>query len=115
MKDFMNRLAIMNPALLRGLVMALVWFLASIGIMISPGVPDALIGTLAAILAVVQALWTRPAVTPNAKVAVYVPDPINAPEVVAAGNAVTTATSIDIVAAARAAGDENEQTSSNQN
>ena len=113
MKDFMSRLATMNPALLRGLVVALVWFLASIGIVLSPNAPDASIGVLAAILAIVQALWTRPAVTPNAKVAVYVPDPINSPEIVAAGQAVTTATSTDIVSAARSAGDDNDTTGSN--
>ena len=98
--NFWWKLVHLDPALLRGAIMALVLLLSSIGIVLSPEVPNSLIGFIAAILAVIQAVWTRPAVTPNAMVAVYVPDPINNPQIVAAGEAITTAPDKDIVSAA---------------
>lgn len=98
------RLVNLNPALLRGLIMAVVLLLSSVGILISPEVPNSLIGFIATVLAIVQALWTKGSVTPNAKVAVSVPDPINAPGVVEAGDAVTTANGAQIITAARASG-----------
>jgi hypothetical protein len=105
---FWWRLVHLNPTLIRGVVVSLVLLISSFGILISPEVPNSLIGFIAAILAMVQALWTRPAVTANARVAVYVPDPINAPGVVEAGNATTTATPKDIIDAARASGETND-------
>jgi hypothetical protein len=105
---FWWKLVHLDPTLIRGLVMATILLLSSIGILVSPEVPNSLIGFIATVLAIVQALWTRPAVTPNAKVAVVVPDPVNAPEVVEAGNATTTATTKDIIEAARASGGSNE-------
>lgn len=102
---FWWRLVHLNPALIRGIVMAAVLLAASLGILISPGLPDTLIGFIATALAIVQALWTRSAVTANARVAVSVPDPINFPNVVAAGDATTSATPKDIIDAARASGD----------
>jgi hypothetical protein len=112
-KGFMNRLAMLEPAVLRGVIIAIIWVLTSFGIAISPQVPDSLIALSAALLALIQALWTRPSVTANARVAVLVPDPINAPEVVTAGAAVTTASNADIIQAAQSAGDENEPTRNN--
>lgn len=105
---FWWKLVHLDPTLLRGLIMAAVLLLSSLGILVSPEVPNSLIGFIATALAIVQALWTRPAVTPNAKVAVVVPDPVNAPEIVEAGDATTTATTKDIVEAARASGGSNE-------
>lgn len=102
--NFWYRLVNLNPALLRGIIMALVLVAGSAGILIAPGLPDALIGFIAAALALVQALWTRSAVTPNAKVSVYVPDPINAPHIVESGDAVTTASNASIIDAAKATG-----------
>lgn len=98
------RLVNLNPALLRGLIMATVLLLSSVGILVSPEVPNSLIGFIATVLAIVQALWTRGAVTPNAKVAVFVPDPVNAPHVVEAGDAATTAGGAQIITAARTSG-----------
>jgi hypothetical protein len=98
---FLNRLMTLDPALWRGLIVAIFALLGTIGVTIVPGLPDQLIGLVWIISAIAQALWTRQAVTPNGKVAVAVPDPINAPEVVVAGEATTTATNSEIVAAAK--------------
>jgi len=108
MKNIIAKFAAMDPALIRGIVVAIVGLLSSLGIAVSPQLPDTLIGVVLAVLAIVQALWTRTAVTPNAKVAVVVPDPINAPEIVAAGEAATTAPNHEIISAARAAGEPDE-------
>lgn len=99
--NFWYRLTKLDPALFRGLVIAAVAILASIGVAINPALPDALVGLIWALSAVVQALWTRPAVTANARVAVSVPDPINNPHIVAPGEAVTTASDSAIINAAK--------------
>jgi hypothetical protein len=49
----------------------------------------------------VQALWTRGSVTPNAKVVVYKPDPVNHPAELAPGEAVSS----NVVLVANAAAD----------
>lgn len=95
------RLVHLDPVLLRGAVIATVAMLASFGLILTPGIPDALVGFLGTLLLIGQALWTRPAVTPNAKVAVAVPDPVNAPHVVEAGEAKTTASNTEILEAAK--------------
>lgn len=106
MKDALWRLVHLEPALFRGLIMAIVLLLSSIGIVVSPDIPNSLIGFLATVLAIIQAVWTRPSVTANARVAVLVPDPINAPEIVAAGEAVTTADDGAIITAATVGDDD---------
>lgn len=95
------RLVNLDPVLLRSFVIAGVTFLASFGLILAPGIPDAIIGFIAVLLLLGQALWTRSSVTPNAKVAVSVPDPVNAPHVVEAGEAKTTATNSEILEAAK--------------
>jgi len=98
--NFWYRLTKLDPAVFRGLIVSVVALLASVGVAISPGVPDALIAFIVVVVPLAQALWTRPAVTPNARVSVYLPDPINEPEVVEAGEAVTTASDSAIIEAA---------------
>ena len=98
--NFWYRLTKLDPAIYRGLIIAAVALLASVGVIISPGVPDALIGFIWAVSALVQAVWTRQAVTANAKVAVLVPDPVNNPQIVVAGEAITTAPNAAIISAA---------------
>jgi len=102
--NFWYRLINLDPALFRGLVVAVVALLATLGVTIAPGVPDQVIAIVWLLSAIIQALWTRGGVTPNAKVAVSVPDPINEPEKVEAGGAVTTAPNHEIIAAATTQG-----------
>jgi uncharacterized membrane protein YfcA len=101
MREFMWRLVHLEPALWRALVMAVVALAGSVGILISPDLPESLLGVLGAVLAIVQMMWTRGAVTPNAKVVVSAPDPIGDPATVTAGEATTEASTKDILDAAR--------------
>jgi hypothetical protein len=100
--NFWYKLTKLDPAVYRGLIVSVVALLASIGVAISPGVPDALIAFIVVVVPVVQALWTRPAVTANARVAVLVPDPVNNPQIIEAGEAIATAPDAEIVEAATA-------------
>lgn len=97
---FLWRVVHLEPALLRGVVMAVVALLAGFGIVVSPDVPDATVLVLVAVLALVQAVWTRPAVTANARVVVEAPEPVRQPDAVVAGEAVTRASNADILGAA---------------
>lgn len=98
------KLVHLDPALFRGLVIAVITVLGAFGILISPDLTDSLVGVLVAVMAVAQALWTRAGVTANARVVVAVPDPVNAPDAVVPGEAVTDAPAEEIVEAARVSG-----------
>lgn len=102
--SFWWKLVHLDPAIFRGLVMAAVLVLGSVGIFVSDELANNLVIAWVAIMAVVQALWTRRAVTANARVAVAVPDPVNAPDVVAPGEAATDAPAAAIIEAARTPG-----------
>lgn len=95
------RLVNLQPATWRGIVTAVFMLLAAIGIKVAPEIPDAAFLVVLALLPVIQGLWTKSAVTPNAKVAVEVPDPINAPNEVVAGQARVLADDQDVIDAAR--------------
>ncbi len=82
------KLVNLEPAVWRGIVVAVLAVLAAVGIKVAPGVPDLAFLVVLAVLPVFQGLWTKSAVTPNAKVAVVVPDPVEAPSIVRAGEAV---------------------------
>lgn len=84
------RLVNLQPATWRGIVVAVFVFLAAVGIKVDPGIPDAAFLVVLALLPVAQGLWTKGAVTPNARVAVSVPDPIRSPQVIEAGEAVVS-------------------------
>lgn len=90
-KGFWWRLVNLNPALFRAVVISVFALLASLGIVVNDALPDQLVGVVVAVLALVQGLWTKAAVTPNEKVLAYVPDPVDKPQEVAAGAATTTA------------------------
>jgi hypothetical protein len=94
------RIVHLEPALWRGVVMAVVALLAASGIVVSPAIPDTTVLLLVAVVAIVQAVWTRPAVVPNAKVVVLAPDPIADPATVQPGEAVTRASNADVLDAA---------------
>jgi hypothetical protein len=82
------RLVNLQPATWRGVVTAAFVLIAAFGIKVAPEIPDAAFLVILAVLPVIQGLWTKSAVTPNAKVAVRVPDPVNAPDEIEAGPAV---------------------------
>lgn len=94
------RLVHLEPAVLRGAITGLVGLAGALGILLSPDLPDTILGVWVPLAAIVQALATRPAVTANARVVVETPDPINNPGTVVAGEAVTTATNKQILDAA---------------
>jgi hypothetical protein len=96
------RLVNLEPAVLRGLITGLVGLLGALGILLSPDLPDTILGVWVPLAAIIQALATRPAVTANARVVVEVPDPVGQPGRVVAGEAVTTASTQQILRAAAA-------------
>jgi hypothetical protein len=98
------RLVNLNPAVYRGLVVAVFSVLAAVGIKVSPEIPDVSLVVLLAVLPLLQAGWTKGAVTPNAKVAVVVPDPINEPNKVRAGQAEVNAPDAEVIKAAQLKG-----------
>lgn len=76
----------LEPALWKGLIVAVVATLLSVGIKVSPDFSDNLIGLVVAVAAIYQALWTRESVVPEAKVVAYV----DGNEILRAGPAVPT-------------------------
>lgn len=86
------KLVHMEPALWRGLIMAVFTMLASFGILVSDDVPNNLIALVLALAAIIQALWTRQAVVPEEKVVVWKDDKQN----LRAGEAVPNADTFDV-------------------
>lgn len=101
MDTFWWKFVHLDPSILRGAVIAIASLLGALGFAVSDQKLAAFLTAIAAILAMVQALWTRSAVTPNAKVVVYKPDPVNRPADLAPGEAVSS----NVVAVANAAAD----------
>lgn len=101
---FWWKLTHLDPAVYKGLVVAVIGLLAAFGVAIAPDIPDQVIGLVVALMAIVQAIWTRRDVTPNAKVVAYLPDPFK-PAAIAPGEATTTASDNKILDAAKSAGD----------
>lgn len=95
------RLVNLNPAIWRAVITALIGILLALGVKLSPDLSDKILVAIPFVLALLQGVWTRAGVTPNAKVAVVVPDPVNAPNQVEAGEAVVNAPAAEIVDAAR--------------
>lgn len=86
--SFFWKLFNLQPAVWRGLVTAVFALLAAIGIKVAADVPDVVFLVVLALLPILQGVWTKGAVTPNAKVVVKVDDPIDAPNDISAGEAV---------------------------
>lgn len=97
--SFFWKLTHLDPAVYRGIVVSVVGLLATFGLILSDQNSGAIVAVVSAIAALVQAIWTRGAVTPNQKVVVYKPNPVGEPTVVVAGQAVSS----DVVAVANAA------------
>lgn len=81
------RIINLQPATWRGLVIAIVAFLGALGVTISDDIPDSFLLLVAAVLPLIQALWTKGAVTPNAKVAIRIDDPVSGTDEIEAGPA----------------------------
>jgi hypothetical protein len=97
---FLWKLVHLNPALYRGFVVAIVLVLGSFGLVVTDNQSTAIVGFVSAAAALIQAFWIRGSVTANQKVVVLKPDPVDQPNVVAPGPAVST----DAVAVLNAAG-----------
>lgn len=99
------RLVNLQPATWRGIVMAAFALAAALGLKFAPEIPDAAFLVVLAALPVIQGLWTKKAVTPNAKVVIRMPDPIKEPDLITAGPAVPVDVSHNrIIAAANLEG-----------
>ena len=98
---FWWKLVHLDPVLLRGAVISIAALVGTFGFAIGDQKVEAFLSAVAALIVLVQALWTRKAVVPNAKVVVYKPDPVNSPKELAPGPAVST----DIIQVANAAAD----------
>ena len=81
------RLVHLDPVILRGGLTSVFTILGSLGILVAPGLDDSLVTAWVGVMGIVGVVWVRPAVTANARVAVWVPDPVNRPNVVASGEA----------------------------
>lgn len=97
--NFWWKLTHLEPALYAGIVTAVVAVLASVGFAISDSATSSIISAVVVIVGLVQALWTRSKSTPNQKVVVYKPDPVNSPNEVSAGSAVSS-NAVEVVNAA---------------
>lgn len=101
---FWWRLVNLNPVLFRTAIVSVVSLLTMSGVLIAPGIPDALTAAVAALAAFVAAIWARDGVTPNGKVVVYQPDPVGSPASVLPGEATAeSASDRAVLSAARAA------------
>lgn len=102
---FWWRLVNLNPVIWRGIISAIIGILIALGVKFSPDLPDRILVALPFVLALLQGVWSRASVTANAKVAVVVPDPINAPKEIEAGEAVVpyNVSAAEILDAARGA------------
>ncbi len=101
MKQKLLRIASLQPAIFRGVIVSAFTLLASVGVVISPAIPDATLGFIGSLSALIAALWIHPAVTPNDKVVSYLPAPDTHPGIVMSGAAVPTASDATILYAAR--------------
>lgn len=99
--SFWWKLVNLDPALVRGAVMSFGALAAAVGFMISDQKLGTFLGFLFSLMLIGQALWTKSAVIPKAKVVVYKPDPVNRPLELEPGPAVST----DIVQVANVAAD----------
>lgn len=98
--SFWYKLVHMQPALWHGLVVAVFALLASLGVVVSPEIPDQLVGVIVAVAALVQALWTKSTVVPEEKVVAYVEKPWSGQQIKAGKAVPSPATSQAVVESA---------------
>lgn len=99
--SFWWKLVNLDPVLVRGAVMSFAALAATLGLAVSDKALGAFLAAVFSLMLLVQALWTRGSVVPNAKVVVYKPDPVNAPFDLEPGPAIST----DVVKVANVAAD----------
>lgn len=84
-----ERVSQMNPAVLRAVIVAVVGLITAItGKVIDDSVIDTIVQLILLVLPIVAGIIIRKAVTPNAKVIAFQPNPIEEPHVIEAGEAV---------------------------
>jgi hypothetical protein len=100
--NFWQRLAALDPAVLRATIVAVVGIVGAIvGHTLGNETVDLIVNVALGLLAIVAGLVIRPAVTPNAKVLAFKPNPVDAPNRIESGEAVATPDQInDVVEAA---------------
>jgi hypothetical protein len=98
---FWWRLVHLEPTILRGALVGILGLAGAFGILGLDFLPDTILGFWVPLMALIQVLITRPAVTANARVVVEAPNPISQPGIVVAGEATTEATSREILEAAK--------------
>jgi hypothetical protein len=84
------RLVHLNPVILRGAIVSIFSILATTGLIVGDKKEEAIVTGIFSFVALVQAVWTKPSVTPNQKVIAYKPDPVDEPTKVVAGPAIST-------------------------
>lgn len=100
MPGWLQRLMRLEPTVWRSLLVGLLGLLLDLGVVLSPTLPDTILAVIIPLQAIVQAIFIRPAVTANARVAVYMPDPEERPTVVRSGEADASAASDRLILAA---------------
>jgi hypothetical protein len=73
--SFLYRFTHLEPAVYRGIIVAVFGVLASLGVVVSDSIPDQVVVLVLAILPMIQAAWTRASSVPTDKVIAYVEDP----------------------------------------
>ena len=77
-----------DPVMVRGFIVSVFGVVAMIfNVSFASGVVEAVANSVISVLALVAAIWTRPKVTPNSKVAIWVPSPKENPGHVVPGQA----------------------------
>lgn len=91
-----QKLLKLNPAVIRGVLVAVLAVVAQVlgHTIVSDGMIDLIINAFTAIAPLLAGILIRPAVTPNAKVETYKPDPVSSPDVVVAGDASSVQTGV---------------------
>lgn len=87
---FFWKLIHLNPALWRGVVIAVFALLSAFGFFVVQERQEAVLGLLMALVALFQAFWTKDATMAKRQVVVYKPDPVAEPTKVSPGPAVSS-------------------------
>lgn len=86
--NFWQRLAALEPAVVRGIVVAIVALVGLVtGKIIGDDTVDTIVDILLILLPIVTGFFIKSAVTPNAKVIAFKPDPVENPDIIHPGEA----------------------------